>query len=245
MSAKAATISAAGQVTINFGSVIENAIGGQGNDMLTGNDAPNVLTGGAGNDQLSGGPGDDSLDGGEGIDLALFDSARRDYEVRRMGSGDIHASGKQGNTDKDVLAGIERLAFSDGHVAFDFNGSAGIVAKILGAVFGVTAVKDKTMAGIGLSLADEGMAYEQLVEIAINEKLGANATAGQVVDLLYSNVMGSLPDPALKQVYVGLLEAGSHSVGALGLLASDSMQNATRIGLVGLLEDGLDYIPYG
>jgi len=43
--------------------VIENAIGGAGNDTLIGNDAANLLTGNAGND---------SMDGGAGIDTAVF-----------------------------------------------------------------------------------------------------------------------------------------------------------------------------
>jgi Ca2+-binding RTX toxin-like protein len=66
--AKAATISAAGQITINIGSVIENAIGGSGNDTLRGSDSANALTGGAGNDLLFGAAGNDSMTGGDGAD---------------------------------------------------------------------------------------------------------------------------------------------------------------------------------
>src|SRR5205814_803477 len=43
---KAATISAAGQVTVNFGSVIEDLVGGSGSDYLAGNSASNVIRGG-------------------------------------------------------------------------------------------------------------------------------------------------------------------------------------------------------
>ncbi|MCA0319492.1 MAG: M10 family metallopeptidase C-terminal domain-containing protein [Proteobacteria bacterium] len=49
-------------------SLIENAIGGSGNDTITGNAANNVLTGNGGNDMLLGGGGDDYLDGGRGVD---------------------------------------------------------------------------------------------------------------------------------------------------------------------------------
>lgn len=48
--------------------LIENAIGGRGNDRLTGNDAANTLRGNAGNDVLRGGNGNDRLSGGEGSD---------------------------------------------------------------------------------------------------------------------------------------------------------------------------------
>lgn len=49
-------------------SLIENAIGGSGNDTITGNAANNELKGGGGNDTLNGGAGNDWLEGGSGID---------------------------------------------------------------------------------------------------------------------------------------------------------------------------------
>jgi Ca2+-binding RTX toxin-like protein/methionine-rich copper-binding protein CopC len=61
---KAANITASGQVTVNFGTVIENLIGGSGNDTLYGNDAENEIDGGAGNDVLYGGGGNDTFNWG-------------------------------------------------------------------------------------------------------------------------------------------------------------------------------------
>ena len=49
-------------------SLIENAIGGAGNDTLIGNWADNVLTGGSGDDIFSGGNGADTMIGGAGRD---------------------------------------------------------------------------------------------------------------------------------------------------------------------------------
>ncbi len=46
--------------TIAFGAVIENAVGGSGDDSLIGNEAANDLDGGAGDDILMGGGGDDT-----------------------------------------------------------------------------------------------------------------------------------------------------------------------------------------
>ena len=57
-----------GGFTIANGIVIENAIGGAGNDTITGNAASNQLEGGAGVDTLNGGDGADTLIGGQGID---------------------------------------------------------------------------------------------------------------------------------------------------------------------------------
>ncbi|WP_172329791.1 PA14 domain-containing protein [Mangrovicoccus sp. HB161399] len=46
----------------------EDAIGGGGNDTLTGNSQANALAGSTGNDQIAGGAGDDTLNGGAGTD---------------------------------------------------------------------------------------------------------------------------------------------------------------------------------
>ncbi len=79
-----------GGFTIANGVTIEKAIGGSGNDKLTGNEAKNTLIGNAGNDdlkggdgndQLSGGLGSDSLVGGDGIDTASYSQASSSVTV--------------------------------------------------------------------------------------------------------------------------------------------------------------------
>jgi serralysin len=56
-------------VSIAYGAVIENAVGGSGDDTITGNAFANVLTGGNGNDILMGQTGKDTLLGGNGNDV--------------------------------------------------------------------------------------------------------------------------------------------------------------------------------
>jgi serralysin len=65
-------------------SLIENAIGGSGNDTINGNAANNFLSGNGGNDTLSGldgndtlegGVGADALNGGDGFDFASYQNA--------------------------------------------------------------------------------------------------------------------------------------------------------------------------
>ena len=72
-----------GQMFIGYGTQIENAKGGTGNDTIKGNSADNYLfgfdgddhlDGGAGNDQLEGGRGADTLTGGKGADTFIFAS---------------------------------------------------------------------------------------------------------------------------------------------------------------------------
>ncbi len=56
-------------------SLIENAIGGSGNDIVIGNLAGNVLKGRAGNDRLYGLEGNDTLSGGAGRDVFVFNAS--------------------------------------------------------------------------------------------------------------------------------------------------------------------------
>lgn len=67
-SAKANYITSPGQITVNFGTVIENLTGSAYADSLYGNEAANSIDGGAGNDTIEGGAGDDTLVGGGGND---------------------------------------------------------------------------------------------------------------------------------------------------------------------------------
>lgn len=68
-------------------SLIEDAIGGAGNDTLTGNQADNHLWGGDGNDSLVGGAGNDTLEGGAGLDTLYGGTGNDLYVV--TSSGDL------------------------------------------------------------------------------------------------------------------------------------------------------------
>ena len=91
-------------VTTALGSVIENAIGGDGADTLIGNDADNwlsgmraddTITGGAGNDTLEGGVGNDRLEGGDGDDTVLGNFGN-DWLIGGSGAGDDSYDGGEG-----------------------------------------------------------------------------------------------------------------------------------------------------
>jgi len=76
-----------GGLSIARGTIIENAIGGNGNDLITGNDVDNFIDGGGGIDQIQGGGGNDrivydftdhapNVNGGSGFDtLVVNDQA--------------------------------------------------------------------------------------------------------------------------------------------------------------------------
>jgi serralysin len=61
-------------LAIAYGTIIENAIGGSGDDVFIGNSANNMINGGAGNDIINGGSGADSMIGGAGNDGYYVDN---------------------------------------------------------------------------------------------------------------------------------------------------------------------------
>lgn len=76
LSLKAGTLSDVGglkgNVSIAYGALIENAIGGSGNDVLVGNELANTLKGGDGDDWLYGAEGADTLWSGHGKDQFVY-----------------------------------------------------------------------------------------------------------------------------------------------------------------------------
>ena len=130
--AKASTITTAGQVTVNFGTVMENAIGTSHADRITGNQVANQLQGGAGADVLNGLAGNDSLDGGDGQDTAVYALAASNYTVTSLAAGGYQVAAKTGTEGTDNLLNVENLKFADqtgGIASFAPNQAAPVVAK--------------------------------------------------------------------------------------------------------------------
>ena len=99
-----------GNVVIARDTVIENAVGGSGDDTLSGNSTHNLLDGGAGNDRLiASGGGNDTLRGGLGTDLAVLSVASTAITVN--GSAEnlriVFAGGSI------MASGVESFQFTD------------------------------------------------------------------------------------------------------------------------------------
>ena len=210
-------------------SILENAIGGLGNDILLGNLANNVLRGNR---------GDDVLDGNTGIDTAIFLGSRAGYELT-IGAK-IQVEDKSGLEGTDNLTKIERLQFTDKSVAIDLDGNAGSTAKIIGAVLGNSALKNPTYVGLGLSYLDKGMSYSDLGALALTA-VGAT-TNDAIVSTLWLNVIGSPASALDKAPFVKMLADGMKA-GDLVALAADTAFNTSNINLVGLAQTGIEYTP--
>jgi serralysin len=107
--------------------LIENAIGGSGNNTMTGNDGINLLKGGAGSDKLYGLGGNDILDGGLGADTFYGGAGADIFDYNS--TKDSLSSAR--DTIQDFLRGTDRIDLrsidastkTSGNQAFSFIGS--------------------------------------------------------------------------------------------------------------------------
>jgi len=111
--APGSTMTLAGNpLTIDAGTSIENAVGGDGNDVLIGNGADNYLRGMRGDDIMTGGVGDDLLDGGTGVDLVVYDAAFDTFTLTLSGTT-VTVVDNSGLLGTDTLIDMETVVFSD------------------------------------------------------------------------------------------------------------------------------------
>lgn len=217
-------------------SLIENVIGGSGNDTLTGNSAANVLSGGIGNDRL---------DGAGGVDFAAYSGVRAAYQITR-GGAELRVAGSAQMDGIDTLVNIERLRFADVKVAFDLDGGAGMTAKLLGALLGSAYVQQRSVVGVGLSFFDAGMSYAAVAQLAVQSAdfagLAGSHSNADFVNFVYRNVTHTAPSSADLAFYTGLLDSGAMTQASLGILAAESPLNLQNIDLVGLQQSGLEYV---
>ena len=108
-------------IAIAYTFVIENAVGGAGNDSILGNGTANLLQGGSGNDNLNGSSGDDSLDGGTGsdtlegglgTDIAIFSGTYASYTITfNAVTGSYRLV--DGGGAADTVTNVESFQFAD------------------------------------------------------------------------------------------------------------------------------------
>ena len=211
-------------------------------EVLLGTANKDKIYGYDGNDQIEGAPGNDSIDGGEGLDTATYSGSYGSYTLTHQLNGSFlvtdSVSGRDGT---DTLTNVERLQFSDAKVALDLDGHAGQVAKILGAVFGKSALSNQTYVGIGLNLLDSGASDLDLAKTLL--KVANLNTNDEIVSTLLRNVFGTAASSADKTYLLDLLNQGT-SPSKLVLMQANTPANLSNINLDGLALTGIQYTDY-
>jgi len=225
---------APGQFTINFGTIIETAWAGSGNDTLIGNDANNFLMGEGGND---------TIDGGAGKDTAYYWDKHSAYKISHSGDTTIISGGHYGEG-KDTLTNIERLNFADCYVALDTDGVAGEAYRIYKAAFDRT--PDKEGLGYWIKQMDQGVTLNQVALSFLQSSefqtlYGKDLSNTDLLDHIYRNVLHRAPDKDGFAYWMAQLDKG---IPREALLASFSESAENHAALVGVMQQGIEYAYY-
>jgi len=208
---------------------------------LGGND---VIMGLAGADTINGGTGNDWLDGGDGRDTAIFSGERSSYAVSTSAANTVVAGGDG----TDTLAGIERLQFSDGTLAFDItgkDGNAGTIYRLYQAAFD----RKPDAPGLGYWIKEfdqgqkdlAGVAYDFLISDEFEATYGSPETVSDeaFLNLLYRNVLGRDADGPGKAYW---LEQMANGFARERVLASFSESEENQKLVAADIKDGIWFI---
>ena len=179
--------------------------------------------------------------GGTGLNTLVFSDTYNKYSVSPLGNNNFTVSYSV-NGAVDSVQSFQRLKFKDIGLAYDLNGSAGQVAKILGAIYGSSAVSNSTYAGIGLNYLNQGMSYQNLISLALNNKLGTGFTNAAEVSLLFQNLANTSPSAQDLNTWTNLIANGTYTQTSLAQFACDNALNTNNINLTGLVQKGLQFV---
>ena len=225
--------------------LIENGIGGGGNDQLIGNYAANRLSGGGGSDRLFGGAGDDTMDGGAGIDTVAYLNTRASY-ILTSNVGGLSISGIDGT---DTFSGVERLQFADRKIALDLSPSehAGQTLEFLGVV-APAAINNPAIVGAVLNLFDQGSSTRDVCQLAINiglvGQIAGSTNSIDIARMAFLNVVGVPASTEMADLLVSFMDGrNAHFSHADFLTVIAGMEiNQAHIGLIGLQQTGIEFI---
>ncbi|MET4694551.1 beta strand repeat-containing protein [Endozoicomonas lisbonensis] len=143
--------------------------GGGGVDTLSGGAGDDVLEGGSGNDILTGGTGADTIDGGEGSDTADYSSDTAAITITRT---DSSVSVQDGNGDNDELISIETIAGSDHIDTIDYSAVSAAVE--------VSLVNNTGELRYSNQFKDSFSSIENVIGTDYNDKLTGNGSDNEL-----------------------------------------------------------------
>jgi hypothetical protein len=225
----------AGAVLTVTGTIGDDVLGTFFSETLSGTQADEAIFGMGGNDTITGGGGNDTIEGGAGLDTVIFTGSSSAFAGASPGSS-LQVNGIDG---RDTLVDVERLQFADGTLAFDLDGAAGTVVKLIGAVLGPAQAHDPALIGYGMTLVSDGARLAAVEQFALDYRLGPAPSHAALIDLLYTNLVGSHPSQSVIDAYSALLDSGSASDVSLTQFAMNYEYNLANIGFAGLEQTGV------
>jgi hypothetical protein len=224
-------------VFIGTNTKIQKVIGTADDDVMIGNTLNDIFVTGNGNDVVL---------GGTGLNTVVLNQAYSTYAISfDAPSSDWLVSDKAGVSGSKSFNTVQRLQFTDVNLALDMgtNQAGGETAEILGAIFGKASVSNQSFVGIGLNALDSGTSFLNLMQVALNFKLGAGFSNAQEITLLYQNLLGAVAQTSDINQWSAVINSGQYTQASLAVMAAQTSLNTNNINLTGLAQTGLEYTP--
>jgi hypothetical protein len=224
-----------------------------GNDTITGSSFADRLQGfagsdtinaGAGDDYIAEGPGNDTIDGGTGFDVVGYDGKLSDYVIERTANGfkvshPVFSTDGSAPSDVDNLVNVERLYFSDKHVALiDASSSGGQVFRMYEAAFGRAPDEPgldywtRQVDTNGLKLKD--MAYNFIVSDEYRSLYGMSTSNHDLVVKYYDHILHRAADAGGLAFWTDVLDNHKASQAEVLAAISEGPENvALSVTLIG------------
>ncbi|MDO1583709.1 tail fiber protein [Rhizobium oryzicola] len=183
-------------------------------------------------------PVDQKTSGGAGFDTAVLTQPRSTYTIQVKDGVVTLNAGYQ-----IQLTSFERIKFSDGTLALDFDGNAGTILRLYKAAF--SRGPDSGGAGFWINKLDakalnlEDMARLFLRSPEFASRYGDLSDNKTYVENLYKNVLGRGYDKAGFDYWVSQLDKGAFAAEKVLALFADSAEN--KVGQTAFISDGLWY----
>ena len=206
-------------------------------------------SGSAGSDMFMSSAHNESWSAGAGFDIAAFHGKLADYAINAGANGVQVEDSIQGRDGSDLLNGVERLRFADSMLALDTvapEGVAGQAYRIYQAAF--NRAPDQAGLGYWIAAMDQGQPLQAVAQGFVQSAefialYGSAPTNAQVVDKLYLNVLHRAGEAGGVAYWNSILDNGHASVAAVLASFSESAENIAA--LIGVLDDGVAYLPFG
>ena len=223
----------------NIGSLIENAVGGNGADVLKGNAVANKLVGNAGNDRLYGDGGNDTLDGGLGNntldggagDDMLIGSYGADLMTGGAGVDLAHYGNAGGGVSASLVSGgLTNIATGDRYIDMEGFWGSNYNDQFTGdsrnnVIYGM-AGDDILIGGAGQDMLDGGKDWDRLDGGAGSDALVGGSGRDTFV---FSTGLGAsnvdrISDFQAGEDFIALSRSIFSAIGAAGTLASSKLK---------------------
>lgn len=233
-----------GNISIAIGTLVQNAIGGGGNDYILGNGTDNMLRGNAGNDTIIGDIGQNT---------SVYAGAAKNYEVSinyRDSLSGFTIRDKVGSDGLDSLTRIQALKFADQTMSVtDFAKVEELVStSIMKVVDLYIAAYNRAPDTLGLlywaGRAQDGMSVVQMansffVQSEAQSLYPSTLSTQDLVNAVYLNIFKRPADAAGLSYWASQLDSGATSRGAFltnvmaGALGPDGVVRTNKEAVAG------------